>query len=135
MKEQRKALEDQISQIKKDLANLTKINKEALEQQRTSFEERIREMEDEITKVSLNRYKNELDSKQRYLKTSQKYEVQIRDLRASLALVLHFLEIDSLDIPEFLKSSSSITPRDLRNILQDNHELHELIAITEKKIV
>jgi uncharacterized protein involved in exopolysaccharide biosynthesis len=70
MKEQRKALEDQISQIKKDLANLTKINKEALEQQRTSFEERIREMEDEITKVSLNRYKNELDSKQRYLKTS-----------------------------------------------------------------
>ena len=135
MKEQRKALEEQISQIKKDLANLTKINKEALEQQRTSFEERIREMEDEITKVSLNRYKNELDSKQRYLKTSQKYEVQIRDLRASLALVLHFLEIDSLDIPEFLKSSSSITPRDLRNILQDNHELHELIAITEKKIV
>lgn len=70
MKEQRKALEEQISQIKKDLANLTKINKEALEQQRTSFEERIREMEDEITKVSLNRYKNELDSKQRYLKTS-----------------------------------------------------------------
>lgn len=61
--------------------------------------------------------------------------MQIRDLRASLALVLHFLEIDSLDIPEFLKSSSSITPRDLRNILQDNHELHELIAITEKKIV
>ena len=41
-----------------------------MEQQRTSFEERIREMEDEITKVSLNRYKNELDSKQRYLKTS-----------------------------------------------------------------
>ena len=32
MKEQRKALEEQISQIKKDLSNLTKINKEALEQ-------------------------------------------------------------------------------------------------------
>jgi hypothetical protein len=34
-----------------------------MEQQRASFEERIREMEDEITKVSLNRYKNELESK------------------------------------------------------------------------
>jgi len=32
MKDQRKALEEQISQIKKDLSNLTKINKEALEQ-------------------------------------------------------------------------------------------------------
>ena len=100
-----------------------------------SFEERIREMEDEITKVSLNRYKNELDSKQRYLKTSQKYEGQIRDLRAFLALVLHLLEIDSVDIPDFLKSSTNITPRDLRNILNDNHELHDLITILEKKIL
>jgi hypothetical protein len=56
-------------------------------------------------------------------------------LRASLALVLHFLEIDSVDIPDFLKSSSNITPRDLRNILQDNHEMHDLITILEKKIV
>ena len=31
MKEQRKALEEQIAQIKKDLSNLTKINQEALE--------------------------------------------------------------------------------------------------------
>jgi hypothetical protein len=31
MKEQRKTLEEQIAQIKRDLTNLTKINKEALE--------------------------------------------------------------------------------------------------------
>jgi hypothetical protein len=31
MKEQRKTLEEQIAQIKRDLSNLTKINKEALE--------------------------------------------------------------------------------------------------------
>lgn len=92
-------------------------------------------MEDEITKVSLNRYKNELDSKQRYLKTSQKYEGQIRDLRAFLALVLHFMELDSVEIPDFLKSTTNITPRDLRNILQDNQELRDLITILEKKIL
>jgi hypothetical protein len=32
MKDQRKTLEEQITQIKRDLSNLTKLNKEALEQ-------------------------------------------------------------------------------------------------------
>ena len=62
-KEQRRLLEDQISQIKQDLNSLTRLNREALEQQRTSFESRLKEMEDEVTKVSLSRYKVELDQK------------------------------------------------------------------------
>ena len=41
-----------------------------------------------------------------------------------MALVIHVMEIDHIDIPEFLKSSSTTTPRDLRNILLDNEEMH-----------
>lgn len=51
-----------------------------------------------------------------------------------MALVVHFLEIDTADIPEFLKSSNTTTPRDLRHILHDNHDLHDLINLVEKKI-
>ena len=134
MKEQRRALEEQIAQIKMDLASLGKVNREAMQKQRDGFEQRIREMEEEVTKVSLQRYKNELDSKQRYLKTAQKYEEQIRDLRASMAIVVHLLELDAGDVPEFLKSSSTTTPRQLRSILEDNQDLHNLITIIEKKI-
>jgi hypothetical protein len=39
------------------------LNKEALQKQRESFEGRLREMEEEVTKVSLARYKVELDQK------------------------------------------------------------------------
>jgi hypothetical protein len=38
-----------------------------LADQRDSFERRIKEMEEEITKVSIGRYKEELDQKKRFL--------------------------------------------------------------------
>ena len=44
MKEQRRALEEQIAQIKMDLASLGKVNREAMQKQRDGFEQRIREM-------------------------------------------------------------------------------------------
>jgi len=46
------------------------MNNEALLQQRESFEQRLKDMEEEVTKVSLNRYKSELDQKQKYLRSS-----------------------------------------------------------------
>ena len=60
-------------------------------------------MEEEVTKVSLSRYKLELDQKQRVLKTSQRYEEQLRDLRACFAYVLSSLEVDSCDLPDYLR--------------------------------
>jgi hypothetical protein len=51
-----------------------------------------------------------------------------------MALVVHLLELDAGDVPEFLKSSSTTTPRQLRSILEDNQDLHNLITIIEKKI-
>jgi hypothetical protein len=60
-------------------------------------------MEEEVTKVSLTRYKVELDQKQRYLKTSQRYEENLRDLRACLAIVLDALGIKEQEIPEMLR--------------------------------
>jgi hypothetical protein len=60
-------------------------------------------MEEEVTKVSLTRYKVDLDQKQRYLKTSQRYEENLRDLRACLAIVLDALGIKEQEIPEILR--------------------------------
>ena len=56
-----------------------------------------------MTKVSVSRYKVELDQKQRYLKTSQKYEEAIRDLRACLAVVLEAIGINEKEVPEMLR--------------------------------
>ncbi len=53
-----------------------------------------------MTKVSLSRYKVELDQKQRYLQTSQHYEDGIRDLRACLAIIIDAIGIKEQDIPE-----------------------------------
>ncbi len=53
-----------------------------------------------MTKVSLSRYKVELDQKQRYLQTSQRYEEGIRDLRACLAIIIDAIGIKEQDIPE-----------------------------------
>jgi hypothetical protein len=70
---------------------MTRLNKDALVKQRESFESRLKEMEDEVTKVSLSRYKVELDQKQRFLKSSQRYEEQLRDVRACLSCIVNFL--------------------------------------------
>lgn len=95
-------------------------------------------MEEEITKVSLSRYKVELDQKQRYLKTSQKYEEQLRDLRACLSLIVHTLDIKHSDIPDFLKNPQfqEDTIEGLRNLIHEgNRELSRLVTAIDRKIL
>ena len=47
--------------IKRDIKKINEANRDALVKQRDSFEQRMKEMEDEVTKASLNRYKTELE--------------------------------------------------------------------------
>lgn len=57
-------------------------------------------MEEEVTKVSLSRYKVELEQKQKYLKATQRYEEKVRDLRAALSYIVKLLDIEVENIPE-----------------------------------
>lgn len=95
------------------------MNNEALLQQRESFEQRLKDMEEEVTKVSLNRYKSEQDSKQKYLRSSQKFEEQLRDFRVCLALILNMLRISDEDIPQALKEPKLILTEDSSQIKLD----------------
>jgi hypothetical protein len=54
-------------------------------------------------------------------------------VRASLALILHILEVDIKDIPEFLKSQSTTT-RELRDIIEEQADLHAMIKAVEKRV-
>ncbi len=58
-------------------------------------------MEDEVTKVSLNRYKNELEQKQKFLRLTKRYDEQLRDMRNCLGYVLAKVGIN--DFPEYLQ--------------------------------
>lgn len=106
-------MEDQLSIVKKDLVNLTRLNKEAITQQRESFEQRLKEMEEEVTKVSIGRYKIELEQKQKYLKTTQRYEEQLRDIRGFSSCVLRELGLSLSEVPEmFLDHRKDAKPLD-----------------------
>ena len=88
-------------------------------------------MEEEVTKVSLNRYKSELDQKQKFLKTSQKYEEQLRDFRVCLALILKLLDISQDEIPTSLKDPKLLITEDtgqFRLDTQTNEEFLKAIA-------
>lgn len=62
----------------------------------------MKEMEEEVTKSSLGRYKAELEAKQKFLKMTKKYDEQLRELRQSLGYVLQKGGVS--DIPDFLKA-------------------------------
>ena len=72
--QEKEFIEEQFQLVKKDFSKLNEANKEALGKQRESFEVRIKEMEEEITKLSIGRYKVELEQKQKFLKVSKKYD-------------------------------------------------------------
>ena len=48
----------------------------------------MREMEEEVTKVQLGRYKSELEEKQKMLKWSKKYEGEVRDIRKCMGYIM-----------------------------------------------
>ena len=72
--QEKEFIEEQFQLVKKDFSKLNEANKESLGKQRESFEVRIKEMEEEITKLSIGRYKVELEQKQKFLKVSKKYD-------------------------------------------------------------
>lgn len=69
-------------------------------------------MEDEVTKVSLNRYKIELESKQKLLKVTKKYDDQLREMRHCLGYVLGRVGVTSL--PDFLKEDLACSISEVR---------------------
>lgn len=64
-------------------------------------------MEEEITKLSLGRYKVELEQKQKFLKVSKKYDEQMKELRTVIGYFIGRLGITN--IPDYLKEESSQT--------------------------
>ena len=72
--QEKEFIEEQFQLVKKDFSKLNEANKESLGKQRESFEVRIKEMEEEITKLSIGRYKVELEQKQKFLKVSKRYD-------------------------------------------------------------
>ena len=108
--------------------------------QRESFEAQIMGMEEEVTQVSLGRYKTELDSKQKFLKTSQQYEEQLRDMRLCLAIVFKELEIGKEEIPLSFKDSNSNTPfinsknDRIDYLISNNKDLSKLCSALNKRI-
>jgi hypothetical protein len=114
------------------------LNREALESQRTSFEERLKEMEEEVTKVSLSRYKVELDQKQRYLRVSQKYEETIRDLRVCLAIILEAVGVKQSEIPDILRkpqAGTDDTIEGLRALLTENKDLIKVVNAVDRRML
>ena len=85
-------------------------------------------MEEEITKVSLNRYKNELEQKQKFLKMSKCFDEQIRDLRQCLGYICERMGIQ--DVPEFIKDD---LPSSLSEIRMENKDLMRMLQNFEQQ--
>ena len=95
-------------------------------------------MEDEVTKVSLSRYKVELDQKQRYLQTSQRYEEGLRDLRACLAIIIDAIGIKEQDIPDQLRrpqTGAVDTIEGLRSLIGDNKDLIRVVNAVDRRML
>jgi hypothetical protein len=95
-------------------------------------------MEDEVTKVSLSRYKVELDQKQRYLRVSQKYEETIRDLRVCLAIVIEAVGVKQAEVPDILKKPNSgmdDTIEGLRALIADNKDIMKVIHAVDRRML
>jgi hypothetical protein len=83
---------------------------------------RMKEMEEEVTRVSLHRYKAELEQKQKFLKMTKRYDEQIRDLRLCLGYICERMAIQ--EIPDFLKDES---PGSLSEIRLENKDLMRML--------
>jgi len=92
--------------------------------QRESFEQRMKEMEEEMTKASLGRYKAELESKQQQLKITKKYENQQRELRHCLSYLLG--RVGVINMPDFLKEDLACS------ISEVQVESKELLKVLEE---
>ena len=70
-----KKASNELNIVKNEVGKINEINKDALTKQRESYEQRMKEMEDEVTNASLTRYKQELDQKQKLLKMTKKLDL------------------------------------------------------------
>lgn len=66
----------------------------------------MKEMEEEITKSSLTRYKLELEQKQKFLKNTKKYDQQLREMRSCLAYM--FGKVGVSNYPEYLNEGGRL---------------------------
>eukprot|EP00347_Sterkiella_histriomuscorum_P011319 403372907 len=128
-KKEQDRLQEYIQCIKKDIFKVNESNREAMILQRETFEKRMHEMEEEVTKVSLDRYKVELEQKQRFLKMTKKYDEQLRDMRHCLGYV--FGRIGLQDVPDFLKEDLAASISEVRI---ENKELVKAMSSFERFI-
>lgn len=122
------ALEEQIKNIKREFEQINRANREQMGEQRDSFEVRMKEMEEEVTKVSLNRYKNELEQKQKFLKLTKKYDEQLREMRHCLGFVLAKVGIN--EFPEYLQEDLACSISEVRIQNKDLLKVLERFEIT-----
>ncbi len=67
----------------------------------------MKELEEEVTQLSLNRYKEELEQKQKHLKQTKKYDEQIREFRAALGYVFSITGVEN--VPEYLSKDLTVS--------------------------
>ena len=66
------------------------------------LQKKIKELEEQIMREKLDRYKNELNQKQQLLDQTKKYDRQLRDMRATLGFVFGSVGMKKGDVPGFL---------------------------------
>ena len=93
-----------------------------------------------MTKVSLTRYKVELDQKQRYLKTTQRYEGEVRDLRACLAVIVDAIGVKEAEIPEIVRRPNQTggqedTIEGIRGLIADNKDLMKVVNAVDRRML
>lgn len=81
-------------------------------------------MEEEVTKLSLGRYKVELEQKQLFLKNSKKYDEQNKELKSVLGYVTGRLGVKN--VPEYLQDEVQQTISEL-NVGKDLQKLVDQI--------